>query len=109
MKTVHIVVGVAAVAGLAWYLRNKRIAAGQTTTSTNQTVTQIVTTGIPMPASEVEATKIVKLPGTLLPNTSGNTGIVPPVIATGSTPIKTFVPVRTPILQQTNLQGFALN
>src|SRR5688572_22404680 len=77
MKTIHIVVGIAAVAGVAWYIRNKRLAAGQTT-ATSETVTQVVTTKIPMPSSEVEATKIVKLPGSLLPNTSGNTGIVPP-------------------------------
>ena len=110
MKTVHIVVGIAAISGLAWYIRNKRQASGQTTmtSQTNQT-TEVITTNIPMPASEVEATKIIKLPGTLLSNTSGNTGIIPPVLKTGATPIKTFASVGTPILQQKNLQGFALN
>ncbi|HMG94361.1 MAG TPA: hypothetical protein VK589_30080 [Chryseolinea sp.] len=88
MKTLHIVLGIAAVGGVIWYLKNKK------DSSPNGPAAQdpAAATGvIPKPPSE--ATKIIKIADSLLQNTSGNTGIKPPVVI-GADRTTNTIPVR---------------
>lgn len=86
MKTMYVVLGIAAIGGAVWwYNKNKN--------QGSSAPVIIDTSLIPQPASEAEATKIVKLPDTLLQNTSGNTGIMPPIITgTATNKITSSVP-----------------
>lgn len=101
MKTSHIVVGAVAIIGAVWLYRRRQTSAAAAPTVTDSTGK------IPLPQSE--ATKILKYPDSLLENTSGNTGIIPPVLKLGPTPVKFAQPITKPILQQTNLQGYYMN
>lgn len=105
MKTSHILIGTAIVVGAIILYRKKKISATSQTSPTP--IDTLTPAKIPLPQSE--ATKIVNLPDSLLQNTSGNTGIIPPVIKQGSTPVKVGIPLSTPIFKQTNLQGYVMN
>jgi hypothetical protein len=87
MKTVHVVLGIAAVAGAVWYLKNKK----------PEEVKSSAPAFAPLQNfSEVKKTGPNVLPGTLLQPTSGNTGVVPPTLSLSQNSIPIQTPVQKP-------------
>jgi hypothetical protein len=107
-KTVYIVLGIAAAGGMWWYFKNKKTA----TPRVDQTIEKKGV--IPRPVSEEK--QIVRLPSSLLTNTTGNTGIMPPVLSTqrDSIRIGQALPTRsiqsgTIVPSRISLKGYILN
>jgi hypothetical protein len=70
MKTIHVIILLAASAGAVYLYRRHKAGA--------IVLPQPAGGMIPLPATEIK--KIVDLPGGLIEQTSGNTGIVPPLL-----------------------------
>lgn len=87
MKTIHIVLGLAAIGGVVWYVRNKKSQAESQATPT--AVDPAAATGV-IPLPKDDSTKVISLPADLLqkPAPSGNTGVAPPSVTPKvSTPV----------------------
>lgn len=103
MKTGVIVAGALA-AGVAiwWFKFRKAPVATETTTTTVSTTTGVPAVAQGLPTSPVALSAAAKNPGTLIAPTSGNTGIVPPVltpqVAQKQAAIKTIAPIAPAVM-----------
>ncbi|MGL6121693.1 MAG: QVPTGV class sortase B protein-sorting domain-containing protein [Shewanella sp.] len=109
-KTLYIVLGIAAAGGAWWYFTKKK-----TTPPSGANVPSEKTNVIPRPVSEEK--RIIKLPDSLLTNTTGNTGVVPPVLSMQRDSIKIGQALPSRFIQsrlmtvpsRPSLRGYILN